>query len=387
MVSVLAPYQGASPDVVEKQVVEPLEDSLEAVDGIEGVTSTASEGNAIVMAPFDYGSGTKQLVADVQQAVNRARAQLPDDVDPQVVAGSTDDMPTVVLAVTSDKDQQALADQLDRTVVPDLKAIDGVGQVTVDGVRDLQVTVTPDDTNLTKAGLTSAALAQALQAGGTTVPAGSFDEDGANRTVQVGGGFTSVEQIQDLMVTGQTGKKPVRLGDVATVKQESAAADSLTRTDGRPSLAVMVTTDQDGSAVSISDAVEDKLAGMREDLGSDATVTVGSSGFMAAFGGGTDTNQALYQVMRAEGGGAGPAGTRGRVTAATAGLWTTTVRSPAVGVPAFCILWLELLYGEGDPGRATAQGRPEIGRRIQAGRPARLRRHGGRLLGQIALGP
>ncbi|MFD3840719.1 efflux RND transporter permease subunit [Streptomyces sp. NPDC058642] len=274
MVSVLAPYQGASPDVVEKQVVEPIEDSLEAVDGIEGVTSTASEGNAVVMASFDYGSGTKQLVADVQQAVNRARAQLPDDVDPQVVAGSTDDMPTVVLAVTSDKDQQALADQLDRTVVPDLKAIDGVGQVTVDGVRDLQVTVTPDDTKLTKAGLTSAALAQALQAGGATVPAGSFDEDGANRTVQVGGGFTSVEQIQDLMVTGQAGKKPVRLGDVATVEQEQAAADSLTRTDGRPSLAVMVTMDQDGSAVSISDAVEDKLAGMRKDLGSDATVTV-----------------------------------------------------------------------------------------------------------------
>lgn len=161
------------------------------------------------------------------------------------------------------KDQQALADELDQIVVPDLKSIDGVGQVTVDGVRDLQVTVTPDDAKLAKAGLTSAALAQALQAGGATVPAGSFDEDGANRTVQVGGGFTSVEQIQNLMVTGEAGKKPVRLADVATVKQEQAAADSITRTDGKPSLAVMVTMDQDGSAVSISNAVDDKLADMR----------------------------------------------------------------------------------------------------------------------------
>ncbi|MGW0954318.1 efflux RND transporter permease subunit [Streptomyces sp. NPDC002405] len=80
VVSVLAPYQGASPDVVEKQVVEPLENSLKAVDGITGVTSTASEGNAVIMASFDYGNNTKQLVADVQQAVNRARAQLPGDV-------------------------------------------------------------------------------------------------------------------------------------------------------------------------------------------------------------------------------------------------------------------------------------------------------------------
>ncbi len=279
MVSVLAPYQGAAPDVVEKQVVEPIEDSLEAVDGITGVTSTASEGNALIMASFDYGPDTQQLVADVQQAVNRARVQLPDDVDPQVIAGSTDDIPTVVLSVTSGQDQQALADQLDRTLVPDLKDIDGVGQVTVDGVRDLQVTVTPDDAKLAKAGLTSAALSQALQAGGATVPAGSFDEDGSNRTVQVGGGFTSLEQIKDLMVTaegaaGASAKKPVRLGDVAAVQQEQAAADSITRTNGKPSLAIAVTMDRDGSAVAISEAVQDKLPEMRKDLGAGATVTV-----------------------------------------------------------------------------------------------------------------
>ncbi|MEU3895687.1 efflux RND transporter permease subunit [Streptomyces sp. NPDC045251] len=274
MVSVLAPYQGASPDVVEKQVVEPIEDSLEAVDGISGITSTASEGNAVIMASFDYGNGTQQLVADVQQAVNRARAQLPDDVDPQVISGSTDDIPTVVLAVTSDKDQQALADQLDKTVVTELKDIDGVAQVMVDGVRDVQVTVTPDPAKLARAGVAPQALAQSLQAGGATVPAGSFDEAGANRTVQVGGGYTSLKQIQDLMVTGEGVDKPVRLADVATVKEEEAKADSLTRTNGEPSLAVAVTMDHDGSAVAISDAVEDKLPGLREQLGSGATLTV-----------------------------------------------------------------------------------------------------------------
>ncbi|MGW3956866.1 efflux RND transporter permease subunit [Streptomyces sp. NPDC004752] len=274
MVSVIAPYQGASPDVVEKQVVEPLEDNLEAVDGITGVTSTASEGSAVIMASFDYGNDTKRLVTDVQQAVNRARALLPDGVDPQVVSGSTDDIPTVVLAVTSDKDQQALADQLDKTVVPDLKGIGGVGRVQVDGVRDLQVTVTPDDAKLAKAGLTPAALVPALQAAGATVPAGSFDEGGANRTVQVGGGLTSLAQIRDLMVTGEGGGKPVRLGTVATVKEQPAPADSITRTDGKPSLAVNVTMDHDGSAVSISNAVKDKLPELRKDLGSGATITV-----------------------------------------------------------------------------------------------------------------
>lgn len=280
MVSVLAPYQGASPDVVEKQVVEPLENSIKAVDGVTGITSTASEGNAVIMASFDFGDeGTKQLVADIQQAVNRARVQLPDSVDPQVIAGSTDDIPTVVLAVTSDKDQQALADQLDRTVVPALEDIDGVGQVSVDGVRDLQISVTPDDKKLAEAGLNAASLSQALQSGGATVPAGSFSESGKSRTVQVGGAFTSLKQIEDLRVIGQdpaTGKpgKPVRVGDIATVKQEPATADSITRTDGKPSLAVMATMDKDGSAVAISDAVKDKLPDLRKDLGAGAELTV-----------------------------------------------------------------------------------------------------------------
>ncbi|MFD3699793.1 efflux RND transporter permease subunit [Streptomyces sp. NPDC058646] len=275
MVSVLAPYQGASPDVVEKQVVEPIEATLKGVDGITGITSTASEGNALVMATFDYGdSGTKQLVADVQQAVNRARVRLPAEVDPQVVAGSTDDIPTVVLAVTSDKDQQALADQLEGSVVPVLSDIDGVGQVTVDGVQELQVTVTPDDAKVAAAGLDGAALARGLQAGGATVPAGSFDEAGRNRSVRVGAGYTSLAQIEDLRLSPGPGKPAVRLGDVATVRQEPTEPVSLTRTNGKPSLALVLTMDKDGSAVAISDAVEDKLPELRSTLGAGAELTV-----------------------------------------------------------------------------------------------------------------
>ncbi|MGW0546320.1 efflux RND transporter permease subunit [Streptomyces altiplanensis] len=284
MVSVLAPYQGASPDVVEKQVVEPLENTIKAVDGITGVTSTASEGNAVIMAQFDYDNDTKQLVADVQQAVNRSRAQLPADVDPQVVAGSTDDIPTVLLAVTSSQDQQALADRLENTVVPRLEDIDGVSQVGIDGVRDLQVAVTPDDKKLAAAGLDVSALSQALQAGGATVPGGSFAEDGKSRTVQVGGGYTSLRQIEDLRVTaaatgapaGQGGKppKPVRLGDVATVEEQPATAVSITRTNGKPSLSLAITMDQDGSAVAISDAVTDLLPDLRASIGADSEIAV-----------------------------------------------------------------------------------------------------------------
>ncbi|MEU6058191.1 efflux RND transporter permease subunit [Streptomyces sp. NPDC047097] len=281
VVSVLAPYQGASPDVVEQQVVEPIEDALASVDGITGVTATAGEGSAVVMATFDYGEqSTRQLMADVQQAVNRAGARLPATVDPEVVAGSTDDLPTVVLAATAEQDPQALAERLRRTVVPALEDIEGVGKVAVDGVQDLQVSVTPDDRALAKAGLDARALGEALQAGGTTVPAGALEEDGKSRTVRVGGAYTSLRQIEELRIAapkasgGKAQGKAVRLGGVAEVAQQEATRVSITRTNGEPSLAVTVTMDKDGSAVDISEAVRDKLPGLRADLGSGATLTV-----------------------------------------------------------------------------------------------------------------
>ncbi|GAA2078921.1 efflux RND transporter permease subunit [Streptomyces albiaxialis] len=278
MVSVIAPYQGASPDVVEKQVVKPLEDNIQGVEGITGVNATASEGSAVVTAQFDYGENTEQTVADVEQAVNRTRGQLPDGVDPQVVSGGTDDIPTVVLAASSpSKDQQALNDALDSSVVPVLKDIDGVGQVTIDGVRDQVVAVTPDTGKLAGAGLSPGDLSKALEAGGASLPAGSFDEDGKSKTVQVGSGFTSLAQIEDLRVPGKGGGadgKAVRVGDVAKVEQAPDTATSLTRTNGESSLAVSVTMDNDGSAVAISDEVKDKLPQLRDDLGKDAKLTV-----------------------------------------------------------------------------------------------------------------
>ncbi|WP_404815679.1 efflux RND transporter permease subunit [Streptomyces thermolineatus] len=290
MVSVVAPYPGAAPDVVEKQVVEPLENAVKAVDGITGVTSTASEGSAAVVAQFEYGNGGDRLITDVQQAVNRVRAALPDGVDPQVLSGGTDDLPTVVLAATSPRDQQALADAVDRTVVPVLDDIDGVGRVTVTGVRERVVTVTPDAKKLARAGLSSASVVQALSAGGKQVPAGSFSEDGRSLTVQTGSEYGSLEQIEDLRLApapapasaaagagaraGAPAAKPVRLGDVAEVKESDAKAASLTRTNGEPSLGISLTLDRDGSAVTVSEEVAAQLADLERSLGAGAELTV-----------------------------------------------------------------------------------------------------------------
>src|SRR5262245_44169237 len=99
-------YPGASPEIVEREVTKPIEDAIAGTDGLDKTTSTSSNGFSMVQAEFSYGTDIGKAVQDVQQSVNRLRTQLPTDVDPSVQAGSFNDFPVVVLAVSFDETEQ-----------------------------------------------------------------------------------------------------------------------------------------------------------------------------------------------------------------------------------------------------------------------------------------
>ncbi|BBH70448.1 hydrogenase expression protein [Actinoplanes sp. OR16] len=262
-VTVVASYPGAAPEVVEEQVTVPLEDAVEGIDGVESMTSTSTQGSAVVLLSFAFGTAIDDAAGDIEQAVSKISRQLPADVDPQVMTGSTGDMPTMVLAATSDGDQRALAAKLRSDVVPALQAVDGVNEVSVSGTRDQVVTVTPAKPSETQAIIT------ALTGLGGTQSAGSITSDGKDLSLAVGTSVTSVEQVENLWLPG-----PVRLEDVATVRLADAAGTSITRTDGRPSLGVSITMDHGGSSASISSDVRDQLDELQGDLGNGARLTV-----------------------------------------------------------------------------------------------------------------
>ncbi|GAA4591310.1 efflux RND transporter permease subunit [Planotetraspora phitsanulokensis] len=294
-VSVVSSYPGVAPQIVEEQVTMPLEDAVRGLAGVTGVTSISRESGSTVGVAFDFGADIDAAQAQIQQAIGRVSAQLPDGVEPQVLAGSTDDLPVVQLAAGSTGDQRALAAKLNSQVAPALSGIDGVRDVSVSGARDQVVTVTPDDDELARHGLTAAAVTSAIQAAGSSAPAGTLTQSDRTLTVQVGKGFTGVDDLKNLYLTAApaasaggtagppagrlTGRRtaapaPVRLGDVAKVSLGLADSTTLTRTNGKPSLAVSITMKSGGNAVSISDAVRSKLPELTRTLGGDAQLTV-----------------------------------------------------------------------------------------------------------------
>src|SRR5262249_46722399 len=102
---VVASYPGVAPDIVEEQVTKPIEGALQGVPGLTDITSTSGEGVATVQVSFEFGSSIDEITNKIQTAVTRIRSQLPSTVEPQVVAGSTDDLPAVVLAASKSGDQ------------------------------------------------------------------------------------------------------------------------------------------------------------------------------------------------------------------------------------------------------------------------------------------
>ncbi|MBM7785979.1 HAE1 family hydrophobic/amphiphilic exporter-1 [Tenggerimyces flavus] len=305
-------YPGASPEIVERELTEPIESAITGVDGLSKTTSTSSNGFSMIQAEFTYGTDVARAVQDVQQNINRISGQLPEDVDPTVQAGSTDDFPVVLFAVTSDADEKVLAQRLKERVIPELEGIADVQEATVTGARDEQVTVTVDAKKLEARGLTLDAVTTALQANGVSIPGGNLDQGSRTLPVEVGKSFGSVADLRNVPIvptsappaqqpepqpspqpTGEPGGDPgeeqappapapqepaapqaTKLSDVATVKAALAQSTSITRTDGKESLGISVTKKTEGNTVTVANEVKDKVPDLEDALGDNAKLTL-----------------------------------------------------------------------------------------------------------------
>lgn len=294
---IVAAHPGAGPEAVESQVTVPIENSLQGVAGLEKIVSTSREGSATIQVEYAFGTDVDDAVNQLQSAVNRV-AGLPDGVEPQVIAGGTDDLPAVVLAASGGADQRALGEQLRSTVLPELAAIEGVRTVDLTGTRDEVLVISADVEKLTKAGIRPDAFARALQANGVAIPAGAVVDGQRTLPVQVGTPLGTLDELRDVILTVAPAD-PVRLGDVATVEERLTPVTAITRTNGQESLGIAVTATPDGNAVEISQEIRDRLAELRTASGAELTVVFDQAPFVEKSIKGLATKGLIGLVMAA----------------------------------------------------------------------------------------
>ena len=303
-ISVVTVVAGASPTIVEHDVTNPLEQSIQGIAGIQQMTSYSNQGVSIIIVQYNFGTDINQASQTLAQHLNQAQSSLPSGVTPQVQTFSVNSLPVIQLAVTSSENPVALATQVNQEVVPVLQGIDGVANANVTGVEQQIVTVTLDLKKVQAAGLTVSQIEGVLQANNITLPAGQTTSNGQTLPVQVGNTFNSIDDLKHLVVgvsvphtatgsqiptgTGTAGASPlptgtqvpavkstpITLAEVATVQQTLAPSTSITRTNGQPSIGIAITKTNDGNTVSISKAIQAKLPALQQTLGHNANIYV-----------------------------------------------------------------------------------------------------------------
>ncbi|MBP3044972.1 efflux RND transporter permease subunit [Arthrobacter jiangjiafuii] len=289
-ITVITALPGASPEVVDKQVSEPLEGALTAVEGLESSSATSRSSISTISLTFAYGTDLDRARGQVDRAISNARQLLPEDTNPQSLAGSISDFPIVYLAVSSDEPLAQLNANLQRLTVPRLQKIEGVRTAEVTGGATRSVEILPDAAALASLGVAPSAISAALENSGALVPAGTVEEDTRTLSIQVGSPLDSLDKIAALPVEssapapgtpaasaptpGAEGTGPVTIGDVASVEIAEDEATSITRTNGDPTLAVSVTKTPAGDTVGISHEVVDLLPTLESELGGGARFTV-----------------------------------------------------------------------------------------------------------------
>ena len=248
---VMTTYPGASPEVVENDVSTPIESAIQGVPGLEGTTATSTTNASIVQATFAYGTNLATAEQKIQQAINRISGQLPDDLSPQVLAVSIDDFPVIQVAVTGFDDAENAQAELTSVAIPELEDVDGVNAAQLIGGVGQRITITPDVAALAAVGESTQAISTALEQNGTLFPGGDITEDGQTLTVQTGAKITSVEEIAALPLVGTTAK----VGDVATVVQETDPISSISRVDGEDALSISITKLPAANTVEVSQGV------------------------------------------------------------------------------------------------------------------------------------
>ncbi|MDS1270280.1 efflux RND transporter permease subunit [Lipingzhangella sp. LS1_29] len=289
MVSVSAP--GSSPEVMEQEVVVPLETAVQQVDDVEQVEATATNGMAMLFVLIDFDADADAAVDEVQQAVAAESGTLPDNAETEVMTGGNEDIPVLSLAASADEDEGTLSTNVQEHVLPELEGLPGVRDVQLFGQREELVEIDPDEDELEEHGLSTADITQALQDTATILPGGSLTEDGQRAlSVDVTRELADLDDLADVHLMPATaagpaelagpeaapdgGPEPVRLGEVADIDWVTEDESTLSRVNGAEAMSLIVYKDQDANTVEVAEEIRTAVPDLADDLGDDGELLV-----------------------------------------------------------------------------------------------------------------
>jgi multidrug efflux pump len=269
-------YAGASADVIESRITEPLEASINSVDGIKKLTSTSREGRSTIVVEFELGVDMERAANDVRDKVSLAVGRLPVDVDPpQVSKADADNTPLVFLAVSSEqRNLLELSDLANNVIRERMQTIPGVSQVQVWGERRYAMRLWLDPARLAAYRLTPLDVQTALRSQNVELPSGRIEGEMTELTVRTMGRLSTPDDFEGLILR-QDGASIVRFGDVGRAVLGAANERTILKRDGVPMVGVVLMPQPGANHIEIVDDFYRRLEVMQRDLPADVQLSIG----------------------------------------------------------------------------------------------------------------
>ncbi len=249
-------YQGISPEDSERLLLRPMETRIKTIAGIKEMKSTAYQGGGNVIVEFQAGADLDKALVDVRNKVSDAKRDLPQGADePTVNEVNISEFPVLVVTLAGDVPERALSAAA-RELRDRIEEIPGVLDAALQGARDEQVEVVIDPVKLSSYGLQLDQLIGGVRASNSLVAAGAIEGDEGKYAVKVPSLIETVEDVANLPIVASP-NAVVRARDLATIRSTFKDAETITRLDGKPAIAIEVSKRTGANLVDTVDAVKE----------------------------------------------------------------------------------------------------------------------------------
>ncbi|MBV1689281.1 efflux RND transporter permease subunit [Novosphingobium sp. G106] len=278
VVSVQTVYTGANASVIENRITQPLEDLLAGVEGIETISSQSMDGRSDITIEFRAGRDIDAAANDVRDRVARGASDRPEDaLAPEVRKVDTDAQPIMFFFVTSPTwDQIKLGEYVDRVVVDRLSTIDGVAQVTTQGLARPAMRVWLDPGRLSAYRLTPNDVENALRRQNVELPAGRIEAASQNVSLKVNRSFTTPADFSALVIGRGPDGYLVRLGDIARVEEAAENPYTKFRYNGKQGVGLGIVRQSGANTLEVALAAKATMAELQRELPPGVEIQIGS---------------------------------------------------------------------------------------------------------------
>ncbi len=264
-VTVTTVQTGASPESIETEVTEPLEEAINSISGIEDLRSYSNEGVSTVAVTFTLSKDVDVAAQEVRDKVNRALAQLPNDVEaPVIQKQDTDATPIMGIALTGSGNIRDISEYADKTLRRRLESTPGVGNIDVLGGRGRQINIYLDAFKMQSFGLTVTDITNALQSQNADIPGGRIDQGDRSLTLRTKGRIENLQGFKDIQLKAQSAGS-VALSDVAVVEDGVEDVNTVSELNGKPTVYLQISKQSGTNVVEVIKEVKARIKDLTAD--------------------------------------------------------------------------------------------------------------------------